>query len=185
MRHPLLSCTIEENECVKVPKPDVAITKTGDSYQPLKAVVKPFNADTLIGTWYKTDGLNPNYDLFDCQTNTFTKSSNNGELDMDIRLRISRPGGGFWENDLQEHMVLDDPSASTGRTMSTKGKMYGLSFQENWYIVGESGESDKIPPFKLVAYQGTYDGPKEVSNPHLIYSQFLSSFIRTHIAGKL
>jgi hypothetical protein len=180
-----LSCTIEENECVKVPKPDVAITKTGDSYQPLKAVVKPFNADTLIGTWYKTDGLNPNYDLFDCQTNTFTKSSNNGELDMDIRLRISRPGGGFWENDLQEHMVLDDPSASTGRTMSTKGKMYGLSFQENWYIVGESGESDKIPPFKLVAYQGTYDGPKEVSNPHLIYSQFLSSFIRTHIAGKL
>jgi VDE lipocalin domain len=165
-----LSCTIEENECVKVPKPDVVEAKqTSGSYQPLQAVVKSFNADSLIGTWYKTNGLNPNYDLFDCQTNTFTKTSDNNELDMDIRLRISRPGGGFWENDLQEHMVLDDPSARTGRTMSTKGKMYGLSFQENWYVVGES--DDKTPPFKLVAFQGQY-GTKTIELPakSLIYS---------------
>jgi VDE lipocalin domain len=162
-----LSCTIEENECVKVPKPDMVAeaaqvssnSRETTTYQPLQAVVKSFNADTLIGTWYKTNGLNPNYDLFDCQTNTFTKTTAN-ELDMDIRLRISRPGGGFWENELQEHMVLDDPSARTGRTMSTNGKMYGLSFQENWYIVGES--DDKIPPFKLVAFQGQY-GTKTLS----------------------
>ena len=52
----------------------------------------------------------------------------------------------------------------SGRTMHTEGKMYGLKFNENWYIVGESdGNKDGIPPFKLVAYkghtlQGNYEG---------------------------
>jgi hypothetical protein len=53
----------------------------------------------------------------------------------------------------------------TGRTMHTAGKMYGLKFTENWYILGESNgdNANNIPPFKLVAYkghtlQGNYEG---------------------------
>ena len=44
----------------------------------------------------------------------------------------------------------------TGRTMHTNGKMFGLTFEENWYIVGESDGSKGIPAFKLVAYKGTW-----------------------------
>ena len=193
-----LSCTIEEEGCVKVPQ------KIDNSAEQLgyPTVVQKFDPSTLVGTWYKTDGLNPNYDLFDCQTNTFrptATSTTDGnkikEFDMDIFFRVQRPvenGGGYWENQLTEHMILDNaltvptsltdttsigdstPSTTlddsndmdaTGRTMHTSGKMYGLSFYENWYILGESdGRSNPdIPPFKLVAYkghtlQGNYEG---------------------------
>ena len=162
-----LSCTIEENECVKVPK----IVDNSAENAGYDTTIKSFDPSTLIGTWYKTDGLNPNYDLFDCQTNTFHASgSDSSELDMDIFFRVNRPatsGGGFWENALSEHMVLDAvvPQAEnpSKRTMHTSGKMYGLQFSENWYILGESDGKGDVPPFKLVAYkghtlQGNYEG---------------------------
>ena len=171
-----LSCTIEENECVKVPK------NTDNSAENLgyeTALLTKFDPATLVGKWYKTDGLNPNYDLFDCQVNTFdytttndATNNNKQELDMGIFFRVRRPeeyGGGFWENSLTEHMIVDARMPNvpnpTGRTMHTAGKMYGLKFNENWYILGESNgdNANNIPPFKLVAYkghtlQGNYEG---------------------------
>jgi hypothetical protein len=170
-----LSCTIEENECVKVPKSVLDNSEENKGYAS-SISASSFDPNSLLGTWYKTNGLNPNYDLFDCQTNVFTAphsytSGNNdqklSELDMGIFFRVSRPeesGGGYWENKLTEHMVIDDSTSSnpTGRTMHTNGKMYGLQFEENWYILSESDGTD-IPPYKLVAYkghtlQGNYDG---------------------------
>jgi VDE lipocalin domain len=160
-----LSCTIEENECVKVPK-NIDNSAENVGYD---NTVKNFDPKSLIGKWYKTDGLNPNYDLFPCQSNVFT-ATDATELDMDIFLRILQPeeaGGGYWDNALKEHMIVDAAQKNvpnpTKRTMHTSGKMYGLSFYENWYIVGESDGSNGIPPFKLVAYkghtlQGNYEG---------------------------
>ena len=66
-------------------------------------------------------------------------------------------------------MVVDASPANANinnpskRTMHTEGKMYGLKFNENWYIVGESDGKNDVPPFKLVAYkghtlQGNYEG---------------------------
>lgn len=156
-----LSCTIEENECVKVPK-DVDNSAENVGYS---TAIRNFDPKSLIGTWYKTDGLNPNYDLFDCQTNVFTTQRPDArELDMEINFRLPRPreaGGGWWENQLSEHMIVDSSVAE--RTLHTEGKMYGLTFDENWFIIGESDGSKDIPPFKLVAYkghtlQGNYEG---------------------------
>lgn len=162
-----LSCTIEDNECVKVPK-NVDNSKENKGYT---ATVKNFNPKILLGDWYKTDGLNPNYDLFDCQSNSFKESSpgDASEVDMGIFFRVPRPasaGGGFWENDLTEHMIVDAAKKGdnpTGRTMHTAGKMFGLGFDENWYILGESEGKGDIPPFVVVAYrghtlQGNYEG---------------------------
>lgn len=162
-----LSCTIEDNECVKVPK-NVDNSKENKGYT---STVKNFDPKILLGEWYKTDGLNPNYDLFDCQTNAFKESipGDASEVDMGIAFRVPRPasaGGGFWENDLTEHMVVDSAKQGdnpTGRTMHTAGKMFGLGFDENWYILGESDGKGDIPPFVAVAYrghtlQGNYEG---------------------------
>jgi hypothetical protein len=162
-----LSCTIEDYECVKVPK-NIDNSAENVGYD---MAVKSFDPSTLVGKWYKTDGLNPNYDLFPCQSNVFTATDkDSSELDMDIFLRIAQPeesGGGYWSNQLQEHMVADvaqkDAPNPTKRTMHTEGKMYGLSFYENWYVVGESDGSKGVPAFKLVAYkghtlQGNYEG---------------------------
>jgi hypothetical protein len=180
-----LSCTIEDNACVKVPQSiDNSAENVGYS-----TVVKNFDPSSLTGSWYKTDGLNPNYDLFDCQTNSFAPVGDGREMDMGIFFRVKRPvesGGGFWENELTEHMVVDAPietktyvatsvanAATTttdmndlspaGRTMHTSGKMYGLTFSENWYILGESDGKGAVPAFKLIAYkghtlQGNYEG---------------------------
>jgi len=162
-----LSCTIEDNECVKVPK-NIDNSAENIGYD---GTVRNFDPKSLVGKWYKVDGLNPDYDMFDCQSNVFTTTAKDAsELDMDIFLRISQPkedGGGYWNNKLQEHMVVDavqkDVSNPSGRTMHTAGKMYGLTFDENWYILGESDGSKGIPEFKLIAYkghtlQGNYEG---------------------------
>ena len=162
-----LSCTIEDYECVKVPK-NIDNSAENVGYD---TALKKFDPSTLVGKWYKTDGLNPNYDLFDCQANTFEFTDDaKKELDMGIFFRVPRPeeyGGGFWENSLTEHMIVDaaspDEPNPTGRTMHTAGKMYGLKFTENWYILGESDGDKDVPPFKLVAYkghtlQGNYEG---------------------------
>lgn len=173
-----LSCTLEEHECVKVPKNSIDNSAENIGYT---TAVKNFDSSSLTGSWYKTDGLNPNYDLFDCQTNTFS-ATNDQELDMGIFFRVRRPaesGGGFWENELTEHMVVDAVAPRgvetanaaadanelnpAGRTMHTSGKMYGLQFSENWYIIGESDGKGGVPAFKLVAYkghtlQGNYEG---------------------------
>jgi hypothetical protein len=52
-----LSCTIEENECVKVPK---NIDNSAEDYG-YDTAVKKFNPSTLVGKWYKTDGLGFSY----------------------------------------------------------------------------------------------------------------------------
>ena len=47
-----LSCTIEENECVKVPK-NVDNSAENDA---VPNALQKFDPNSLIGTWYKTDG---------------------------------------------------------------------------------------------------------------------------------
>ena len=137
-----LSCTIEDYECVKVPK-NIDNSAENVGYT---TTVKKFDPKMLIGTWYKTDGLNPNYDLFDCQTNTFKETTKDAsELDMGIFFRVQRPpeaGGGFWENALTEHMVVDAVLDSNPK---------------------EGSRTGDVPPFVLVAYkghtlQGNYEG---------------------------
>ena len=47
--------------------------------------------------------------------------------------------------------------------MHSVGKMFGLTFWENWYVIGENTEDDGLPPFKFIYYtghtlQGNYEG---------------------------
>jgi hypothetical protein len=51
-----LSCTIEENGCVKVPKNE-AIDNSAENVG-FAGTLQNFDPSTLLGTWYKTDGLN-------------------------------------------------------------------------------------------------------------------------------
>ena len=109
---------------------------------------------------------------------------------MGIFIRVSHLeelGVGYWENELSEHVVIDNPTksrnnvkatttAEAGSTIHTEGNMYRLKFSENWYIVGESdgkgggngnkgGDADATPvqELKFVSYRGrtlheNYDG---------------------------
>jgi len=68
---------------------------------------------------------------------------------------------GFWENHITEELIEDGPNAK--RTMHSMGRMFGLTFWENWYVIGENSGEEGLPPFKFVYYtghtlQGNYEG---------------------------
>ena len=158
----VLACTIEDAGCIKI-----AIMQPGaDSPHEVPRPPKPIIASTpasLQGKWYKVMGWNPNYDCFDCQRNSFSKPSANvgamkvGDKAVDVEVlytmprdRVDQPAQTFKQT-LHEQLVFDTTPGSL-RTAHTEGKMFGLTFWENWYILGENARNEA--PFKFVYYTG-------------------------------
>lgn len=58
--------------------------------------------------------------------------SSTGEVaDIKVNFRLAKPDSDdFWENTITERLQVD-PSGSP-RTFHTDGKLFGLSFKENW-----------------------------------------------------
>ena len=195
----LLHCTIEKNDCVHVPKPEgVTSGWTADKLIDLPSKpVSQFDPKSLDGVWYKVMGLDSRYDCFDCQKNTFSykditktknsnayKSTDKNYLTMEALFRIPRPSvPNYMQNVIEEELLINDGTlASTVEAdeakshFLSKGQMFGLTFWENWYILGDtwSSQASKIPvdlipaqskppDLKLVYYtghtlQGTYKG---------------------------
>ena len=50
-----------------------------------------------------------------------------------IRQLPSYKGGGAWPNRLTERLAVDPPGNSLRRSFHTEGKMFGLTFNENWH----------------------------------------------------
>jgi len=161
----ILYCSVEKEDCVKVPRDESRATwEENDKYAP-PILVKNFQPSSLEGTWYKVLGLDTRYDCFDCQMNQFTKkpSTNKDKKDVYeamIKFRMPRQRApGYYENNLKEDIIMDPPGSQ--RSMHTVGRMFGLTFWENWYVIGES--SGSVSPFKFIYYtghtlQGNYKG---------------------------
>ncbi len=168
-----LACTLEEKECVTTGvKQD-----TSKFYENPPAAVKGFKPSDLEGKWYKVLGYNPKYDTYPCQINTFSARADGG-LDNDILFRVPKPGGGggAWQNNFVESMA-DSRGPQGAASMTVEGKMFGLTFHEQWYVIGglDSKPAAKAdadagasgggggPEYRVVAYrgdtqQGPYDG---------------------------
>ena len=74
----------------------------------------------------------------------------------DIEFRVPKPDNeGYWQNRLEE-VIVDERGPQGKASYTVGGKMYGLEFREQWYIVGADSS------FVLVAYKGdTQQGPYE------------------------
>lgn len=151
-----LSCTLEEKECVTTGvKQD-----TSKFYQdpPQTKSMESFKPSDLEGKWYKVLGYNPKYDTYPCQINTFSSRSDGG-LDNDILFRVPKPDSeGSWQNNFVETMA-DSKGPEGLASMTVEGKMFGLTFHEQWYVIGQGAN----PDWRAVAYigdtqQGPYDG---------------------------
>lgn len=145
-----LSCTLEEKECVTTG----AQQDTSSFYADAPPRVREFKPSDLEGKWYKVLGYSEKYDCYPCQVNEFSPSPDG--LDNRILFRVQKPGGeGFWQNDFVEHMV-DERGPQGKASFTVTGKMFGLTFHEQWYVLGSS------PGYRLVAYKGdTQQGPYE------------------------
>jgi hypothetical protein len=131
----------------------------------------------MSGKWYKVLGFNPNYDCFDCQKNTFSQGnaarSAFGVREIDIgpssaaveveytlaRERLDAAPETFHTR-LVEKLEFDTVPGAV-RTAHTEGQMFGLTFWENWYVLGKNKPHE--PEFRFVYYTGntllnTYNG---------------------------
>jgi len=147
-----LGCTLEDKECVTT---GVKQDTTKYYANPPQAMAS-FKPADLEGKWYKVLGYNPKYDTYPCQTNSFALQPSGG-LVNDILFRVPKPDGtGSWQNNFIESM--DNSRGPEGKaSMTVEGKMFGLTFHEQWYVLGKGDD------FVVVSYigdtqQGAYDG---------------------------
>lgn len=161
----VLQCTIEKEKCINIGIVQPGSDGPFDAPLPPKPLIRMTQAD-MSGKWYKVMGWNPFYDCFDCQRNSFSKqtgvtgtaidsrfSSSSVGMQVDFsmpRTRAGRPSETF-QTSLMETLKFDR-TPGTRRTAYTEGKMFGVSFWENWYVIGK--EKDSEPPFRFVYYTG-------------------------------
>jgi hypothetical protein len=147
-----LACTLEDQECVTTGvKQD-----TRQYYANPPPAMPSFTPADLEGKWYKVLGYNPKYDNYPCQTNTFSPSPEGG-LQNDILFRVPKPtGGGSWQNNFLE--TMKNSRGPEGRaSMTVEGKMFGLTFHEQWYVLGK-GDGYRVVAYIGDTQQGPYDG---------------------------
>ena len=147
-----LGCTLEDKECVTTGvKQD-----TSKFYANPPRAMASFTPADLDGRWFKVLGYNPKYDTYPCQTNTFAKSEDGG-LTNDILFRVPKPDGtGSWQNNFVETMATDK-GRSGKASMIVEGKMFGLTFHEDWYVLGK-GDGFRVVSYIGDTQQGPYDG---------------------------
>jgi len=177
----VLQCTIEDAGCIAIATQAPGGDALADAPLPPRALVKATPA-SMSGRWYKVLGFNPNYDCFECQRNSFAPASSGAastvsrttsdaigsqvmakEAVADIgegtaavtveyampRTRIGQPTETFYTT-LNEKLEFDAPNAR--RTAHTEGRMFGLTFWENWYVIGQNQQRE--PEFRFVYYTG-------------------------------
>lgn len=143
----LLYCSVEKNDCVQVPGKEenfgwVPDTKENLPTQPLSN----YDISLMEGTWFKVMGLDSRYDCFDCQQNVFGVNKDKKSLNMDAWFRIPRPTNpGYLQSKISETLEVADHSTNPLATLQSSGKMFGLTFWENWYVLGESQVGLKEP----------------------------------------
>lgn len=167
----LLQCSIEDYKCINIAIIPPGAQPPEEVPLPPKELVSDFTPASMEGSWYKVLGWNRQYDCFDCQKNSFTVDGRSSAVDVDFSMVARRAGKGEISSPLhmKEKMDFDDASfRSVGgkmmksrRTAHTEGRMFGLTFWENWYVIGENKPNEE--PFKFVYYTGktlqnTYSG---------------------------
>jgi len=172
----VLQCTIEDAGCIAIATQEPGGDRLEDAPLPPKALVQATPA-SMAGRWYKVMGFNPNYDCFECQRNSFATTTSGGggggdsratpavrESTTDInggtaavKVEYAMPRNGrvgqadqTFYSELSEKLEFDAPNAR--RTAHTEGRMFGLTFWENWYVIGAN--QPREPEFRLVYYTG-------------------------------
>jgi hypothetical protein len=143
----LLYCSVEKNDCVQVPGKDSNFGWVADTRETLPAApMSNYDISHLEGAWFKVMGLDSRYDCFDCQQNTFSLSKDKKSLNMDAWFRIPRPSNpGYLQSKISEKLESANTATNPLATLQSSGKMFGLTFWENWYVLGESQVGLKEP----------------------------------------
>lgn len=161
----LLYCSVEKNDCVHVPGKE----NTGwieDKLTDLPGKPVPgFDIKSLDGTWFKIMGLDSRYDCFDCQRNSF-QYKDKSTLGMEALFRIPRPSyPGYLQSKIEEELHATD--SNTLAHLRSQGQMFGLTFWENWYILGDT--TAKSVPSQLYGIPSAFAAGPSAPDLKLVY----------------
>lgn len=161
----LLYCSVEKNDCVQVPGKGDNSGWVADKREDLPtSPLNNYDISNLEGNWFKVMGLDSRYDCFDCQQNTFDLKPDKKSLQMDAWFRIPRPTNpGYLQNKISEVLRVADHDSNPLATMQSTGKMFGLTFWENWYVLGESTVGLKLPQDQFGVSSAYADVPDVLS----------------------
>ncbi|RXH82536.1 hypothetical protein DVH24_036877 [Malus domestica] len=138
-------CAVSRKKCVPM-KSDVGEFPIPDP----AALVKSFDMSKFNGKWFITSGLNPTFDVFDCQLHEFHTESS--KLVGNLSWRIKTPDGGFFTRSAEQKFVQDP---------NQPGILYNhdneyLHYQDDWYIL--SSKIENTPDdYIFVYYRGRND----------------------------
>ncbi|KAK9069290.1 hypothetical protein SSX86_013406 [Deinandra increscens subsp. villosa] len=138
-------CAVSRKKCVPR-KSDVGEFPVPDP----SSLVKSFNMNDFTGKWFITSGLNPTFDIFDCQLHEFHTEGN--KLVGNLTWRIKTPDGGFFTRTAVQTFAQDP---------NLPGVLYNhdnefLHYQDDWYIL--SSQIDNKPDdYIFVYYRGRND----------------------------
>jgi violaxanthin de-epoxidase len=94
------ACALSKKQCVPRKEDDGSYPVPADS-----TLVKSFDINSFKGKWYISAGLNPLFDIFDCQVHFFTVQGD--KLYGKLNWRITQPDGEFFTRDTVQRFVQD------------------------------------------------------------------------------
>ncbi|KAJ6877266.1 violaxanthin de-epoxidase [Populus alba x Populus x berolinensis] len=138
-------CAVSRKKCVprksdvgEFPVPDPAV------------LVGNFNMADFSGKWFITSGLNPTFDVFDCQLHEFHTESN--KLVGNLSWRIKTPDTGFFTRSAVQKFVQDPVHPGI---LYNHDNEY-LHYQDDWYVLSSKIEN-KQDDYVFVYYRGRND----------------------------
>jgi len=141
------TCAVTDEKCVP------QIPNRGDYPVPLPgASLGALSTAQLEGRWYITAGLNPLFDVFDCQEHFFAAPSE-GKLAIKINWRIPRENG-LWIPRSDVQTFEQDPDAPG--VLYNHGNLM-LHYQDDWYILEGSQLEGAEDDWFAVYYRGRND----------------------------
>ncbi|KAH0679482.1 hypothetical protein KY284_020567 [Solanum tuberosum] len=126
-------CAVSRKKCVPR-KSDVGDFPVPDPSIPIQR----FDMNDFSGKWYITHGLNPTFDVFDCQLHKFHTEGN--KLVGNLTWRIGTPDGGFFTRSAVQKFVQDPKYP---RILYNHDNEY-LHYQERgWSFTSENHQSNQ------------------------------------------
>lgn len=136
------ACAVSQKKCVPQKQDDGTYP-----IPPPESLVKEFDTSIFNGQWYISAGLNPIFDIFDCQVHFFAEPSP-GQVYGKLNWRIQEPDGEFFtRNTVQKFVQQKDNPA----LLLNHDNEY-LHYQDDWYILDAVNDSHI-----LVYYRGRND----------------------------
>ncbi|KAD3336230.1 hypothetical protein R6Q59_028542 [Mikania micrantha] len=138
-------CAVSRKKCVPR-KSDVGEFPAPDP----NSLVKNFNMKDFSGKWFITSGLNPTFDIFDCQLHEFHTEGD--KLVGNLTWRIKTPDGGFFTRSAVQTFVQDPNLPAVLYNHDNEF----LHYQDDWYILSSQTEN-KPDDYIFVYYRGRND----------------------------